>query len=383
MTIRLVIMKNSKTKILYFITGLKTGGAEMVLYNLIKGLNKDKFEPIVVSIIPIGEIGEKIQSLGIKVLSLNARFRYNPLIILKLALIFHKAKPKILHSHLFHADFLGRVIGKIYKVPVIISTIHSTYLGGFWANKLLQITNNLTDVVTVVSQKIGAEMINLKAVSSDKLRVIYNGIDLNVFFRQNEERKNKIRKDIGIQENEKVLISVGRLAKEKGYLYLIEAIKILKEEGFDIKLLIIGEGGERHKLERKIKELDLENNILLLGKKENIADYLSTFDVFILPSLWEGFSVVILEAMACELPIIATSVGGVPEIVQDGYSGFLVPTKDPLALAGKIDYVFHLSLEQRGALGRNGRRIVEKSFSLEKMIRNYEKLYEEFLSKTK
>ena len=371
---------NKKIKILYLITGLKTGGAEMILHNLVKGLDKRKFEPIVVSIIPVAEIGKKIQGLGVKILSLNARFKHNSFIFFRLISILKKEKPQILHSHLFHAIFLGRVTGRICKVPIIISSIHSEYMGGFLRNRLLQITDSLDDVVTIVSQRVAETMIKLKTVSVNKLLVIYNGIDLNKFIFQDKEAKGKIKKELNLKEDTKILISVGRLFKAKGYPYLIETIKILKKN-LNIKLLVLGEGEDKSKLETQIRDFNLEKNIFLLDRKENVSDYLNASDVFILASLWEGLPIALLEAMACGLPVVATNVGGISEIIKDGVSGFLVELKNPMMLAEKIRYLLNLDVESRKEMGVEGRKIIENKFSLEKMVKNYENLYGKFLAR--
>ena len=374
---------DKKTKILYLITGLKIGGAEIILYDSVKNLDKKRFEPVVVSIIPIAEIGERIQKLGIKVLSLNARFKCNPFIFFRLILIFKKEKPRILHSFLFHSIFLGRIVGRFCKVPIIVSSIHSEYMGGFLRNRLLRITNSLDDVVTIVSQKAAETMIKLKTVSANKLLVIYNGIDLNKFIFQDKKVKEEIRKELNLKKDDKVLISVGRLFEAKGYPYLIEAIKILKKKHPDIKLLVLGDGPEGKKIKEHIKELKLEKNILLLGQKESISEYLNASDVFVMSSLWEGLPIALLEAMAGGLPVVATRVGGVPEVVEDVKSGFLVELKNPRGLAEKIVKMLEMSEEERRKMGERGRKIVEKKFSIERMIKEYENLYQKLLEKNK
>ena len=372
-------METSKVKILYLITGLKTGGAEIVLYNLVKNINKKKIETVVVSIIPIAEIGKKIQNSGIRVLSLNAKFKYNPFIFFKLISILKKEKPQILHSFLFHSILLGRIVGRICKVPIIISSIHSEYIGGFLRNRLLQITDSLDDVVTIVSQKASETMLKSKTASANKLLVIYNGIDLNKFIFQDKKTREEIRKELNLKKDDKVLISIGRLFKAKGYPYLIEAIKILKSKYPDIKLLIIGEGEEKNKLETQIRGLNLEKNIFLLGRKENVSNYLNASDIFVLASLWEGFGLAIVEAMACGLPVITTNVGGIPEIIKDKISGLLVNPKDFKILAQKIDYLLNLDADSKERFALKGRKIVEQKFPLEKMMTKYEELYYKLL----
>jgi glycosyltransferase involved in cell wall biosynthesis len=153
------------------------------------------------------------------------------------------------------------------------------------------------------------------------------------------------------------------------------------KKNIDIKLLILGEGEDECKLKKQITDLNLKNNVFLLGKKENIFDYLNVSNVFVLSSLWEGLPLSLLEAMACGLPVVATNVGGIPEVVKDGLSGFLVEPKNPTILAKKIEYLLNLDIESRKKMGAEGRKIVESKFSLEKMVNNYENLYQDFLNK--
>jgi len=368
-------MEDKKIKILYLITGLRTGGAEMVLYNLVKELDKNEFEPVVVSIISIAEVGEKIKRLGVPVLSLNTQFKYDPLIFFRFLSILKKEKPQILHSFLFHSIFLGRIVGKICKIPITISSIHSEYTSGFLRDWILQFTSKLDNVVTVVSQKAKEKLVTARAILPSKTIVIYNGIDLDKFKFRNKEKREEIRKELNLKGSDKVLISVGRLFKAKGYPYLIKAIKSFKTRYPKIILLILGEGKERKKLEKLIKDNNLKQNVFLLGRKEDISNYLNAADVFVLASLWESLPNVILEAMACDLPVVTTNVGGIPEIVENGVSGFLVKPKNPLALTKKIDFVLNLSPRERGEMGKIGRKIVEEKFSLERMVKEYRDLY--------
>jgi len=370
----------AKIKIIYLITGLKTGGTEIILYKLLKRLDKEKFEPLVISITPIGEIGEKIKKEGFKVLSLNSKFKFDPLIIFRLISILKKEKPKILHTFLFHANFLGEIIGKICKVPIIISSIRSEKFGGKLREKLLKYTKVFSDIIVAVSHKVAEEMIRKKIVSKDKVKVIYNGVDLKEFSFQNKDARKKIREELGINEKQPLLISVGRLVKAKGYPFLIKAMYQLKEKYSDLILIILGEGEDRKKIEDQIKNLKLENNVILLGNKNNVADYLSTADVFVLSSLWEGMPNALLEAMACGLPVVATKVSGIPEIILNEETGLLTEPQNPSDLTKKIDYLLSLPEKKRKEIGEKARNKIKENFSLDKMVRKYENLYENLLS---
>lgn len=364
-----------KVKILYLITGLNTGGAEIILENLLKKLDKKKFLPLVVSIKPIGEVGCRIAKQGIKVLSLDAKIKYNLLLFFRLFRIIKNEKPRIIHTHLFHANFLGRLIGKFCKVPIIISTVHSINLGGFKREFLLKITDKFCQVTVVVSGAVGQIIKQKNIASHDKIRIIYNGIDMDRFFLTSGE----IEEWIIIKNHQPLLVAVGRLTQAKGYQDLIKAIKNLKIKYKNIALLILGEGEDRKKLDLNIKNLNLEKNIFLLGNKRNVADYLKVADIFVLSSLWEGMPTAVLEAMACGLPTVCCKAGGVVEIIEDKKDGFLIDSNNSNNIAETIEQVLQISVCEKEKIARQAKKKVKNFFSAKIMTQNYEKLYKEFL----
>jgi len=368
-----------RKKILYLITGLNLGGAEMVLNNLVSEIDKDEFNIIVVSIRPIGIVGEKIKSRGIKVLELEKWFKYNPIIILKFIYILLKEKPDILHTHLFHANLLGRILGRICGVPVVISTFHESFSIKGIRKELLKITVNFSNLDIAVSKMLADEIIRKKVSISPKVQIIHNSIDIERI--NTSKRKGELRKELKIPQDVTVLISIGRLAKEKGYNYLVEAIYYLKSRrrSDNIILFIIGEGEERKRIEVKIKRLGLSKIVILLGEIEDISSYLHASDIFVTSSLHEGFSLATFEAVCAGLPVVSTKMGAVPEIIEDNKTGFLVGAGDSKALAEKIEYVLNLSKEERKKITKGARKVVEEKFSVKKMAKNYESLYRELL----
>ncbi len=359
----------NKIKIIQFITGLNTGGAEMVVKDLVLNLDKKKYELLVVSILPIGQIGKMIKNSGIKVISLNAKFKYNPIIIFKFFKLLKKEKPQIIHSHLFHADIIGKIVGKICKVPVIINTHHSTNMNGKFREKVINLTKNLVNFNIAVSNQT-LKIITKKRLINNNYKIIYNGISIKNFPYKN---KNYIRKNLNINENAKLGLLVGRLIKEKGYIYLIEAVEKLKN---NFLFIILGEGSERHFLENEIRKRGLENKIILKGNVSNVNDYLQAADFFLIPSLYEGFSLALLEAAVSEKIIITTKVGIALEIIENNKTGFLIKRKNSQEIADKINYILNLPEQKKKQIEKNVKKIVEHKFSIEKMINEHERLYD-------
>ncbi|MFW5888114.1 MAG: glycosyltransferase [Patescibacteria group bacterium] len=367
-------MNSQKIKIMYVLTGLHTGGAEVLLRDLLRKIDREKFEPVVVSIVPIGQIGKEIEQAGDRVISLKINRKWNFLLMFgRFLKLIKKEKPQIIHAHLFHAIFLSRLAKLFNKKTKIISTIHNENIGGRSREFLLRMTDRLSDITNTISQRVSEIMVDKKVVKKDKVRTVYNGIDLEKFYPDPEKGK-KIKERLDIENNYPVLISVGRLAEAKGFGYLLESVKELKKEYNDIVLIILGEGEKRQELESKIKDLNLENNIFLSGNKSNVVDYLNSADIFVSSSLWEGLPTAILEAMACGLPVVATNVGGTAEIVEDGRQGLLMDSQSPEQITEKVTYLLNND-EKKDKFRKEARIKIKNNFTLEEMVKNYEKMY--------
>ena len=355
---------------MYLITGLHTGGAEMLVRDISRKIDKEKFEITIVSILSIGDIGKQIQDSDIRVISLDTGSKYNPVVLFKLFKILKREKPDILHTHLFHADILGRIAGSIVGVPKIISTIHNVEFGGLFREKLLSWTRSLVDMNIAVSRKVAEKVVEKGVSKKENVYIIYNGINLENF--PNKD-KQEMRENLNLETDKPVFVSVGSLTQQKGYQYLLEAVKDINN---DALFIILGEGSERKKLENKIKEYKLGDMVLLRGNVDNVNDYLQAADFFIMPSLWEGFSVALLEAAWAGKVIIATDVGGNAEIIIDNKTGFLLESKDAKKIAEKINHVLTLPPEKKNSISQQVKKRVEDEFSMQKMLDNYQNLYE-------
>lgn len=383
-------------KILYLITGLDTGGAEVLLWQSLRFLDRTHFEPVVVSFIPIGEIGKRIEKDGVVVHSLNIRKvlseqnkwnlvafvpRFLSVLFIelpKLVMLVRRIQPDILHAHLFHANCIGRIVGTMCRVPIIISTIHNIDFGGRFRERVLQYTDFMSTRTIAISAAVEQAMLARKVVPSTKLTVIENGIDVDAFQIRNRGNVSVLRERLTLPIDRHIFVSVGRLQEQKGYAFLLEAARQLANEHTRVLFIVLGEGELRGLLEKEIMNQGLQDSVWLLGNRENVAEYLYASDSFVMPSLWEGLPIALLEAMACALPIVATRVGGVPDAV--GNTAILVPPKDATALADACRKMLAQPAEQRAVLGSAMRQIVESRFSLQTNMQKYEQLYRSFTS---
>ncbi len=209
-------------------------------------------------------------------------------------------------------------------------------------------------------------------VDPGKIVVIYNSSPRMIA--QDPDTRIKIRRDLGLGDVF-VIGSIGRIERQKGYSFLLEAVSKCRKEGVDCKCLIAGDGPERVNLKRDIRRLKLDDTVIMTGWREDIAELLSAMDVFVLASLFrEGLPLVLTEAASAGLPLIATPVGGNPEIVEDGANGFIVPAGDADALAEKLGSLMK-NTSQRMQMGENSKRIWREKFTLTRMINEIDFLY--------
>jgi len=369
-----------RIKVIHLITGLNTGGAEMMLYKTVSKVDKNRYSQIVISMIKPGHIGELIKKENIPVISLN--FSKGISIIsgfLKLVKILLKEKPEIIHSYMFHADILGRVAGKLCGIKIIISSLRNENIGGRKREILLKYTNKIADIVTAVCYAAAEKQIERGSITRDKLKVIYNGVDLELFQKSSEQEIMALKEELSLKTVENIILTVGRLEPQKNHELLINSFGKLLNKHPNSVLLIAGEGKLRIPLEKQVKDLGLTQNIRLLGVRKDIPKLLSMADAFVLASKYEGMPNVVIEAMASAIPVIATSVGGTPEIIINQSHGLLIKPDDVNSLTVGLDKILNLSKEKRKEIGENGRVRIEKFFTIDKTVNETENLYEHLL----
>lgn len=369
----------SNYKILYLTTTSRLCGAEKIIYELSKRINKERFEIMVCTIKDDlkGGLLDRCRDIGIKTTTLGVENKWKFYKSFQLHKIIKEFNPDILQSFLFFDNILARIFGKIASVPVIISGQRNVETErSSIRNFLDKYTFFLSDLVisnTMEGKKILLEKFHLAHPS---IKVIYNGIDLQQ--ENNSVKKKEFLKEIGLTGDEKIVGFIGRLEKQKGVQYLIEAIKILNRENPSIYTLLIGDGKEKDILERYSQYHGCK--AIFLGWKENAIKYLSSFDLLVLPSLWEGMPNVVLEAMKQGIPVVATSVGGNIEIIDNGKTGFLLKPANSQLLADKIKMVLSLPESEKKLIVTNAKQNIANQFNILKMVQEFEDTYIHLLS---
>ncbi len=372
-------------KVLFVTTGLAYGGAETQVVDLALRLKARGWQVDVVSMLTPQAYVTNLQERGIAVWSLDMTPGIpDPRGALRLIRIIRALRPHVVHSHMVHANILARVVRALSPVPALICTAHSIDErgkkgSGTWRILAYRFTDFFCDMTVQVSRAGLHRYVKVKAVPIHKIRYIPNGIDTNQFY-PNHELKRLVRQELGIG-NEFVWITVGRFAPAKDYPSMIRAFAHVSRIHPESRLLIVGDGPLRSDVENLVKDLKLEAHITFLGLRGDVAKLLNAADAFVMSSAWEGMPRALLEAASTGLPVVATDVGGNGEVVIDGRTGFLVPPRNPSALADAMLSVMALDPQNRQLMGVEGRKHVERNFSIDTVVKMWENLYCEVLKK--
>ena len=320
---------------------------------------------------------------GIEVLSLGAASRATyPLALARLTVELRRRRVQVLHTHLFDPSLVGLSAGVLARVPVRVMTRHysdyHTRIHKRWHVRLDRMCTAFTHRVIAVSRQTRAVMLDEEHAPDDKVVVIHNGIDLARVVKPAPDDLQRLRVELGL-ESKAILSVVARLHPEKGQEHLFRAMPLLVDRMQGrLCLLVAGEGPFRAAYEAEVRRLGMEPYVRFLGFRRDVATIFAVSDVVILPSVAEGFGLVLAEAMALERAVVATRAGGIPEVVHDGVTGVLVPPGSAADLGDAIHSLLK-DPERRAALGRAGRRRVETDFRFETMMAGYEAVYDDLL----
>ncbi len=360
------------------ITGIH--GSEKHLLELLPELNKIYrivFIGLTEPETPVAEYFEILKKHGIKTYTLTIKSNFDPPCFFKLFNILKRLKPCLVHTHLIHADIYATAAASLAGAGKIISTKHNDDI--FRHNKILRkinaFFNRRTNGIIAISNSVARFISRMEAVDPGKIRTIYYGLSEPAI----HSSRDTVRRQMGFTEKEIILIIVARLVQQKGHCYLIEAFSKAFEKNQDLRLLIVGDGELKNTLQSQVKEKKLNHVIHFTGYRKNIPDMLQASDIFVHPSLWEGFGLAILEAMACKAPVIATRVSAIPELVENNESGLLVPAKDTEELEQAIT-LLSADKQLRIRLGLNAHQQWKNRFSIKNMVKNTHKYYNEILN---
>lgn len=356
-------------KVLHILKTDGNGGAEKYIKDILINLKKD-YEFYLVYDNSGDNVYELINKYNIKNKNIKMRKAYDLKAVKELANYVKKEKINVIHTHFFQENAIAVLAKRLYNLKCkIIRTYHIENN----ANKLKTIIHNKiinsSDVIIAVS-KYTYEYLVKKGVKKDKIQIVYNGLNFHKI--RNKKNKLDIRNDFNISEDEFLIGCVGRLSLEKGQSFLIDCINKIRDEKF--KVLIIGNGEEKEKLNNKIEELKLQDKVYLTGFRKDILEVISSLDMLVAPSMHETLGYSVIEALACDIPVVATRVGGLPEIIDEDINGLLVEYNNITDMCDKIKYIINKK-DVYNKYKLNARKSVVKKFKIDNMYENIKKNY--------
>jgi glycosyltransferase involved in cell wall biosynthesis len=373
-----------KLRIMEMIDKPSLGGGQTALLLLAENLDRSRFE-VVISSGGDGPLAEEARQKGIAYVpvSLGKQLSLRPL--REIAGVLKEKKIDILHTHGGIAGLYGRSAARRARTPAVVHTLHGIhylhYRNPFLRRLYVLLERRYsrsTDRLILVCQSDLRQARTHRLAPEEKMTVILNGTEVRPGLGADDISRRRI--ELGWLPDRPVIGTVARLHRQKGVVNLLRAAPKILNVFPEVRIAVVGDGPQGGSLRREAQRLGLEGHLFFLGERKDAASVMALFDVFVLPSLWEGLPFVLVEAAALGKPIVATAVDGVPEILEDGKTGLLVPPKDPSALA---DAVIRLLKDKEEArrLGAMARTLVPPRFPLRRMIDQTQNLYLELMGR--
>jgi glycosyltransferase involved in cell wall biosynthesis len=369
-----------RVRVLHVLPNFGLGGAERMAMHLLLHLDRSRYEVAAVSLYdPQGtDIEAQLEQAGVKVWFLGKRLGFDPRMYGRLGRVIGEFKPDVVHTHLYVIRYLlPWILG--HGTRVWVHTVHTVAEKevdrvGQWVHRL---AFRMGVVPVAIAEEVAQSIKRVYGLTSVPL--IPNGIPLSLYT-LNEEASRAWRSQEGYREDELLFVSVARLSPQKDPLGLLRAFAIAASHVSGLRLLLVGDGPLRSEVEDQVRRMGLDEQVRFLGVRMDVPAILATADVFVLSSHWEGNPLSIMEAMAAGKPVIATAVGGVPELVENGVSGILVPPRTPDALAEAMILLAREAVLRR-KMGEVARQRALERFGVDRMAREYERLYLKLLKR--
>lgn len=373
-----------KIKILFVLDSLGLGGAQSVILNILKYIDRNKFNAELALFTLEGDYMNNLPE-DITYYDLNSvRTRY---MIFSLIRLLREIKPQIIFSTLLKVNAAINIAVKLAGVSPKVIIRSSNFFSSkfrdepFYTNILSRWANRNADSIVATTEEMRSDMYKNFSIPLNKIKVIYNPVDIKFIDEMSRKPIEDSSFEINSRKNSPLIISMGRLTDQKGYSYLLKAFQIVRSN-LPAKLVILGRGDKKEELENLAGNLNIDKFVIFLGFQSNPYRLMARSDVFVLSSLWEGFPNALIEAMTCRVPVISTDCSSGPkEIITSGVNGLLVPVGNENILADAILRVL-TDKKLSNKIAENGRKKV-LDFEAKKVVREYEKLFISAMDKNK
>jgi glycosyltransferase involved in cell wall biosynthesis len=363
-------------RILFVIDELDIGGTEQQILEIVRRIDRSRFTPQVCCF-RYGRKAAEIAALGVPVMHQPKRLKTDPSLVLRLAALMRRERFDIVQTYLWTANTWARIAARIAGVPHVVASERNVDI---WEESYKRVVGRWlarsTDRIIANSEAVRSYLLERGSLEPDKVVTVYNGVNFDRFRAAFDPTPR--RTELGLPTDAVLAGVVARVEPAKDHATLLKAFALCGERVPKLHLAIVGDGSEQARLKRMARDLNVADRVHFTGMRSDAVEWLQTFDVSVLSSVKEGLSNTVLESMAAGKPVIATTVGGNPEVIVDGETGFLVPARDPAALAAALARVAS-SPEMISRLGKEGRKRVNAMFSVARMVAHTERVYLELV----
>lgn len=367
--------RGRRTKLLLVTVGLGVGGTELQLLELAPRLDRDRFDVLVCGLKKGGVVAEELRARGVRVATLDGAGKLDVRVLFRLARLIRAERPDIVHAFIGIANLAASLTGRLLGVPVVVWSYRDVEV---WKTRVHWLVDRAgarwADAITCCSEAVRQFVLARLDADASKAMTIHNGVDLEVF----DSPQRAGRQELKLREGGLVIGTVCRLDEpKKGLAVLLRALAgLAKRDGLPPwQCLLVGEGPARDRLATLASELGLSDRVVFAGPRRDVARVLAALDLFVCPSLYEGFGIAIVEAMAAGRPVVASAVGGIPEIVVNRDTGLLVPPGDETALAEAMADLL-ADRDRARKMGLRGRERAREKFSITTTVERHQRLYE-------
>jgi len=372
---------DDRPTVCHVIHALGVGGAEVLVDQMVRLLG-DEFRCVVAVLDEIGEIGQRLQREGFVVEHLHRQPGIDRGCAQRLREFADREGAKILHAHQYTPFFQAMLSrGLLGRRPVVF-TEHGRHFPDLPSRKRAVVNRLMLrscDRLIGCGGAVRQALIDNEGLPESRIEVIYNGVDLKALSKPSSNARARIRTEFGCKATNFVAVLVARLHELKDHQTALRAIDQARKSIPGLRLLLVGEGDQRAAISQTIRDRRLQGTVTLAGTRKDIADLLAASDVFLMSSISEGIPLTVIEAMAAHRPVVATAVGGLPELVEHGVTGFLAPPRDYAALAAALIWL-HEDRQLRESMAERAAQQAAEKFSLDGMLNSYRKVYREVLT---
>ena len=375
------VTSGGRIRLLILTVGFGTGGAEQLILTTAPRLQRDGFEVTVVGLKGWGLLGDELEARGVRAVALGGRGAWDLRAFGRLLSMLRRDRIQILQGHMYRANIAARLLGRLASVPVIVTAYHDTDVWMRFYHRLIErLTAPLSASVTACSEAVRRHALGAFGLPPGLVHTLPNAIELPEEGQEPRARE-RVRRELGAAPDDFLVGSLGRLDEpKKGLAVFLAAARLLAREFPRVRFAVVGDGPARGPLEARAAREGVSHCTTFAGLRRDVPDVMRAFDVFVQPSLWEGFGLTAVEAMSVETPVVASRVGGVEEVVIDGESGILVPPGDAPALASACALLLrNRDLAER--LARAGRARARERFGIERMVRDLAEHYRGLLDR--